>query len=57
VLRGLLWGLFGFAGFFVILAALIERAGIVAASATAVTVQALSLRVAVPGRMGPLRAA
>jgi hypothetical protein len=61
VLRGLLWGLFGFAGFFLVLAALIERAGIaaafVAASATAVTVQALSLRVAVQRRVGPLRAA
>ena len=47
VLRGLLWGLFGFAGFFVILGALIEPAGIgvafVAASAGALALQALSL--------------
>jgi hypothetical protein len=59
VLRGLLWGLFGFAGFFLVLAALIERAGVaaafVAASATAVTVQAVSLRLAVRRRIGPLR--
>jgi hypothetical protein len=50
VLRGLLWGLFGFASFFVILAALIERAGIaaafVAASAGALAIQTLSLRLA-----------
>jgi hypothetical protein len=47
VLRGLLWGLFGFAGFFVILGALIERAGVpiafVAASAGALAIQAASL--------------
>jgi hypothetical protein len=35
VLSGLLLGLFAFAGFFVVLAALIERAGIAAAFATA----------------------
>jgi hypothetical protein len=47
VLRGLLWGLFGFVGFFVILGALIERAGITtafaAASAGALAIQAASL--------------
>lgn len=47
VLRGLLWGLFGFAGFFVILGALIERAGVttafVAAAAGALAIQAASL--------------
>jgi hypothetical protein len=60
VLRGLLWGLFGFAGFFVILAALIERAGVAtafaAACATILIVQGVSLRVAVQRRMSPLRA-
>jgi hypothetical protein len=58
VLRGLLWGLFGFAGFFVTLAALIERAGVAtafaAACATILVVQGVSLRLAV---MSPLRAA
>jgi hypothetical protein len=48
VLRGLLWGLFGFAGFFVILGALLEPAGVglafVAASGVALGLQALSLR-------------
>ena len=47
VLRGLLWGLFGFASFFVVLGALLERAGIalafVAATAVALAVQAASL--------------
>jgi hypothetical protein len=59
VLRGLLWGLFGFAGFFVILGALIEPAGIgvafVAASAGALALQALSLTLAVQRRIGALR--
>jgi len=54
VLRGLLWGLFGFASFFVILGALLERAGIVtafvAASAGALAVQAASLRLALSSR-------
>jgi hypothetical protein len=60
VLRGLLWGLFGFAGFFLILGALIEHTGIalafVAASGTALGLQALSLtraRAAVDARPGP----
>ena len=48
VLRGLLVGLFAFAGFFIVLGALIERAGIalafVAALALALAVQAASLR-------------
>jgi hypothetical protein len=48
VLRGLLWGLFGFASFFLVLAALIERGGIAApfaaATATLLVVQGLSLR-------------
>jgi hypothetical protein len=48
VLRGLLWGLFGFAAFFLVLAALLEQAGIAAAfaaaSATLLVVQGLSLR-------------
>jgi hypothetical protein len=61
VLRGLLWGLFGFAGFFVILSALIARAGIApafaAASVGALAIQAMSLAWARPrSRMGPLRA-
>lgn len=43
VLRGLLHGLFGFAGFFVVLSALIEGAGIAAAFATA-TLAALALQ-------------
>ena len=47
VLRGLLWGLFGFAGFFVILGALIERAGLATAFAVAsggaLAIQAASL--------------
>ena len=47
VLRGLLWGLFGFAGFFVILGALIERAGVATAFAVAsggaLAIQAASL--------------
>jgi hypothetical protein len=55
VLRGLLWGLFGFAGFFVILAALIERAGVitafVAATAGALAIQAASLSRARPRAM------
>ena len=59
VLRGLVWGLFGFAGFFVILGALIEPAGVgpafVAASGGALALQALSLRLAVQRRMGALR--
>jgi hypothetical protein len=50
VLRGLLWGLFAFAGFFVILGALIEAAGVgpafIAAIAGALALQALSLRLA-----------
>jgi len=54
VLRGLLWGLFGFAGFFVILGALLERAGVaaafVAASAGALAIQAASLGRARPSR-------
>ena len=48
VLRGLLIGLFGFAGFFVLLAGSIERIGIAAsfaaATATALVIQAASLR-------------
>ena len=48
VLRGLLVGLFAFAGFFIVLGALIERAGIAlgfaAALAVALAVQAASLR-------------
>jgi hypothetical protein len=60
VLRGLVWGLFGFAGFFVILGALIEPAGVglafVAASGGALALQALSLRLAVQRRMSALRA-
>ncbi len=59
MLRGLVWGLFGFAGFFVILGALIEPAGVgpafVAASGGALALQALSLRLAVQRRMGALR--
>jgi hypothetical protein len=60
VLRGLLWGLFGFAGFFVILAALLETAGVatafVAAGAGALAIQAASLLGARGrGRMAPLR--
>jgi hypothetical protein len=51
VLRGLLWGLFGFAGFFVTLGVLLDRTGVapafVVASATALAIQALSLRIAV----------
>jgi hypothetical protein len=47
VLRGLLLGLFSFAGFFLALAALIDRigiaAGFVAALATALAIQAASL--------------
>lgn len=47
VLRGLLLGLFAYAGFFVVLGALIERVGIPAAfglaTATAVAIQAASL--------------
>src|SRR4029077_2644700 len=47
VLRGLLLGLFGFAGFFLVLAALLERAGIgpafAAASAIALALQGGSL--------------
>ena len=49
VLRGLLLGLFAFAGFFVVLGALIERAGIAAAFGaaivTAIAIQAGSLAV------------
>jgi hypothetical protein len=61
VLRGLLWGLFGFAAFFVILGALIGRVGtapaFAAASVGALAVQAMSLARARPrSRMGPLRA-
>ena len=59
VLRGLVWGLFGFAGFFVILGALIEPAGVglafVAATAGALSLQALSLRLAVRRRISALR--
>jgi hypothetical protein len=48
VLRGLLAGLFGFAGFFLALAAMLERGGIAAAFATAIAVtlviQAAALR-------------
>jgi hypothetical protein len=59
VLRGLLWGLFAFAGFFVILGALIEGAGVgpafVAATGGALALQALSLRLAVRRRIGALR--
>ncbi len=53
VLRGLLLGLFSFAGFFVVLGALLPRAGVgpafAAAVVAAVVVQAGSLRL-VPGR-------
>lgn len=56
VLRGLLWGLFGFAGFFVILGALIERVGITtafaAASTGALVIQAASLLGARPSGNG-----
>jgi len=49
VLRGLLFGLFGFAGFFLTLSVLIERAGItvsfLAAIATALVIQGLSFLV------------
>jgi hypothetical protein len=38
VLRGLLLGLFAFAGFFLVLAVLIERAGIAPAFAAAIAV-------------------
>ena len=56
VLRGLLWGLFAFAGFFVILGALLESAGVAAAftaaTAGALAIQAASLAQAVrPARM------
>jgi hypothetical protein len=48
VLRGLLLGLFGFSGFFLILAALLQPTGIAIAFATALTVvfavQAITLR-------------
>jgi len=55
VLRGLLLGLFSFAGFFVVLSGLIERLGVaggfVAAIAAALTIQAASLAfVVVPAR-------
>ena len=47
VLRGLIFGLFAFAGFYVVLAALIQRAGIgaafAAAAATALAVQGVTL--------------
>lgn len=50
VLRGLLWGLFGFAAFFATLGALLVRAGIgvafAAAAGGALATQALSLRLA-----------
>jgi hypothetical protein len=53
VLRGLLLGLFSFAGFFVVLGALLPRVGVgpafAAAVVAAVVVQAGSLRL-VPGR-------
>ena len=52
VLRGLLVGLFAFAGFFVVLGALIERAGIMlgfsAALVVALAVQAASLQLVRP---------
>jgi hypothetical protein len=58
VLRGLLVGLFSFAGFFVALAGFIERLGVtggfVAASAVALAIQAASLRlVLAPARPTP----
>ncbi|HEV8144453.1 MAG TPA: hypothetical protein VGQ77_16460 [Methylomirabilota bacterium] len=57
VLRGLLLGLFAFAAFFVVLAALIERAGIAAAFAaaivTALAIQAVSFALGV--RSAPQR--
>jgi hypothetical protein len=47
VLRGLLLGLYGFIGFFFVLAALLERAGIVIAftlaAAVALAIQGLAL--------------
>ena len=58
VLRGLLLGLFAFAGFFVVLGALIEHAGVaaafVAAIASALAIQAASFALvrAVPARRG-----
>jgi hypothetical protein len=55
VLRGLLLGLFSFAGFFVVLNGFIERLGVaggfVAAMAAALTIQAVSLAfVVLPAR-------
>ena len=54
VLRGLLWGLFAFAAFFVVLGALIERAGVstafIAAGTVAVAIQAASFARARPWR-------
>ena len=53
VLRGLLLGLFGFAGFFVVLAALLEQLGVgiafVLASAATLAIQAASLVMVVAG--------
>ncbi|MBM3218549.1 MAG: hypothetical protein FJZ38_07660 [Candidatus Rokubacteria bacterium] len=52
VLRGLLWGLFGFVGFFVILGAALEQTGIVfafvLASGAALAIQAMSFLAARP---------